>query len=167
MKFDGTAIISDDGLYRYHLTREWGDSGKSALWIMLNPSTADAQRNDSTVKKCIGFTSRLAGYKRMAIVNLFAFRTTFPHELDKARDPVGRENDSTIIKAACKYDKVICAWGTHGDKFGRAAQVIELLRKANVLPLCLGWTKDGFPRHPLMVAYSVSLIPFDLEKEAR
>ena len=161
MKFDGSALISPDGLYRYHLTREWASEGKHVLWIMLNPSTADAQRNDSTVKKCIGFTSR-NGYKRLVIVNLFAFRTTFPDELDMAIDPIGPDNDATILGAAMGADAVICAWGVHGNKFGRDKQVIEILRKANVLPKCLALTKERHPGHPLMLAYTHSFIPFDM-----
>ena len=46
------AIYSDCERYRYALTRTWDESGKRALFVMLNPSTATEVQNDPTVERC-------------------------------------------------------------------------------------------------------------------
>ena len=94
----GTADFGDNGRYRYSLTRQWGDrgiSGDGLLWVMLNPSTATADRNDPTLRKIIGFTKRL-GNKRLRVVNLYGLVATKPADLYRAEDPVGPENDAHI-----------------------------------------------------------------------
>lgn len=68
------AVLSEDGVYRYRLTREWGenlDACKRVCFVMLNPSTADASKDDPTIRKCIGFATRL-GFDALEVVNLFA-----------------------------------------------------------------------------------------------
>ena len=74
------AVVSDDGLYRYILTRTWDRSLPALVFCMLNPSTADATVDDPTIRKCIGFAQRL-GYGGIIVVNLFAYRATKPREL--------------------------------------------------------------------------------------
>jgi len=79
MQAAGTAALSACGRYRYELTRQWGDDGVRGrvCWIMLNPSTADAEVDDPTIRKCIGFSKRW-GFERMVVVNLFAHRSSDP-----------------------------------------------------------------------------------------
>src|SRR4051812_40590931 len=50
----GTATFSDDDVYRYELTRELGGM-RPLVTCGLNPSTADASKNDQTIRKDIGF----------------------------------------------------------------------------------------------------------------
>ena len=59
-----SATISKDGLYRYSLERVWDPSKPTALFICLNPSTADAEIDDPTVRKMVGFAKRF-GYGRI------------------------------------------------------------------------------------------------------
>ncbi len=156
----GTAMISADGRYRYLLTRALHTPGTGRgqlLWIMLNPSTADAQVDDPTIRRCIGFTERL-GYTSLAVVNLYAFRTAKPADLWRTRYPLGPDNDTVLRRSIREAARVVVAWGA-GIK-GRMHRVTSVVRLAEDLqqPLwCLGRTQGGHPRHPLYVKADKSL----------
>src|SRR3954468_18218250 len=108
------AILSDDGLYRYRLWRIWDDLAPVMVWVMLNPSTADADVDDPTIRKCIGFAKRHR-HGGIILANLFAWRTTDPRELPRAADPVGPANDEHI-RWACRAPllaTVVAGWGSH------------------------------------------------------
>lgn len=141
----GDALISACGRYRYTLTREWG-TGPQACWIMLNPSTADAFKDDATICVVVG-RSRRAGWGSLVIVNLFAYRATEPKALRSAADPVGPENDVHIAGAVRRAAVVVVAWGTQGAYLGRDRAVLGTLIGRELLSV--GRTKDGHPRHPL------------------
>lgn len=144
------ATLSPCGLYRYTLTRTWGDpDGPLAAWVMLNPSTANAREDDPTIRRCVGFSQRW-GYDRLVVVNLFALRSTDPKALRNAADPVGPENDHHIVEQTDGARAVFAAWGVHGAHAGRDRAVMALLVRHDVF--CLGTTRDGHPRHPLYVA---------------
>jgi hypothetical protein len=152
------AIYSDCGLYRYRLWRAWGPSGRTILWVMLNPSTADdLGNNDATIERCER-RSAAWGFDRMEVVNLFAFRSTEPKLLRSALDPVGPENDRHILEAASGTALILCAWGSHGLARSRSASVRTLF---GTRPLhCLGLTRSGEPAHPLYLAYDRTPMPF-------
>jgi len=143
------AVISDCGKYRYSLMRRW-NAMPSVLFIMLNPSTADAEVDDATIRSCIRLTKSW-GYGGIEVVNLFAFRATDPKELYSADDPVGSENDEHIADAVAHTDFPLCAWGAQKITAQRAGNVVELLKKRGALPHCLGTTKSGAPKHPLYI----------------
>lgn len=144
----GGARLSPDGAYRYELTREWTEYGRYITWIMLNPSTADADRDDPTIRRCITF-SRRWGYGALRVVNLFAFRATDPRALLGVEDPVGEENDESIKQAVGASYRTICAWGSNPAARERAEEVRRLLCFSKLY--CLGRTMYGAPRHPLYV----------------
>lgn len=142
------AVISDCGLYRYQLLRDVGEDKRCLTFIMLNPSTADAETDDATIRKCIKFCKRM-GYGKLQVLNLFALRATDPAALKKARDPVGDKNWEIVRTLVRLSDYVICAWGTHGT-FGRQNEkMIEALKHHDLY--CLALTKDGHPKHPLYI----------------
>jgi hypothetical protein len=62
------------------------------MCAMVNPSTADAETDDPTIRKVKGFSER-AGYGHIIVGNLFAFRATDIKQLRTARDPNGPDND--------------------------------------------------------------------------
>lgn len=162
-----SAVISPCGLYRWVLgrtTKVWnikaGRKKGTILWVMLNPSTADAEIPDPTITRVIDF-SRNFGYLDLQVVNLYAFRTTFPVELWEAEDPVGAENDRWVHEAARRASLVVVAWGGNA-KPDRVAQVVELLRVDNPIVYCLGTNQDGSPRHPLYLSKKTVLEPWDL-----
>lgn len=150
-----SAVISQCTQYRYLLER---DKGLFPLvFVMLNPSTADAEIDDPTIRRCKRFASD-NGFTGIIVVNLYAFRATKPKDLFLASDPVGPENDFFILNAIQGHT-VCCAWGTNADK-KRADEVRQLIIDSGNYPLCLGKTKKGFPRHPLYVKADQPLIAF-------
>jgi hypothetical protein len=153
------AVLSDDGEYRYHLWRTVSHFNEGrVLFVMLNPSTADAKEDDPTIRRCMNLV-RQWGFARLDVVNLFAYRATKPSELSDVRDPVGPENDTHIIETAIHCARVIAAWGVHGGESPRAKEVLELLD--GYLIRCLGTTKSGYPRHPLYIKDRTSPVPYD------
>ena len=153
----GEAFFSEDGVYRYTLTRDPDLVRRelpSILWIMLNPSTADAQKDDPTIRRCRAFAGAW-GYGRVEICNIFALRSTDPNQLYRAVDPIGPDNDFHIAAAVGRAGgHVVAAWGTHAKLGDRDRAVMMLLRGLGVRPVCLGVNQDGTPRHPLYVASS-------------
>ena len=165
MKVTGSAVISDCGMYRYRLTREFG-KGPLATFIMLNPSTADAEVPDQTIRKCIGF-ARKWECGSIQVVNLFAFRSRSPAAMKKALDPVGPENEKAFNEAMliamlrAPFGPVVCAWGTHGSHRDQDMVILGWLRKyPKIKPVALGITKGGHPQHPLLVAYAAPLVGY-------
>ena len=90
-----TACIDETGAYRYKLSRIRNPDKPMVMFIMLNPSTADANVDDPTIRRCIGFTERW-GYGDLWVGNLFALRSSRPRDLLMADAPMGPENDSAL-----------------------------------------------------------------------
>ena len=143
------AVISDCGRYRYRLTRTWDDTLPAATFVMLNPSTADANVDDPTIRRCLGF-ARAWGCGSLVVVNLYAWRATDPRELLTADDPVGPNNYAYLtaeaMVAADSGGPLVAAWGASGQP-ERVAQVLALPGMDRLTALAL--TKTGQPRHPL------------------
>lgn len=156
------ARLSPDGLYRYWLSREYNGNGVhddrrgTVNFIMLNPSTADANTDDPTIRRCLRYTWDW-GFRRMLVTNLFALRTVTPAKLYGNKDPIGSENDATIQNAAAQSMIVVFAWGAHGSLLGRAAHVRNLLTGGAYYRLGVT-TKSGEPRHPLYLAANTPLV---------
>lgn len=149
---DSTAVYSDCERYRYLLTRRWGP-GPQALFVMLNPSTATEFQNDPTVERCER-RARALGFGAFRVCNIFAWRDTDPRKMRAAEEPVGPENDVSIVQSCYWADQIVCAWGTHGAHLGRGPAV-EALMRATGLPLFhLGLTQGGHPKHPLYIGYA-------------
>jgi len=159
-----TAIISGCGKFRYHLTRYWDDSLHPLPFIMLNPSTADADSDDATIRKCVGFAQRL-GFGGIEVFNLFAFRATDPRELRNNGYLVGPDNDRIITSrlgdmGLVERGYVICAWGAHARGLLRPADLMCHLRLSGVRLRALHLLDDGTPAHPLMLPYTCTPLAF-------
>lgn len=155
------AVFSGCGMYRYRLWREiapvyWAEKG-TVVFIMLNPSTADSLKDDSTVRRCRGFTRRW-GFSRLEVVNLFAFCATDPNDLAEAHkrgvDVVGPDNDKVIAGVVKGSELVVAAWGAspHPWIHERAKQVRDRYPTLRVL----GFTMHGHPRHPLYAPHDLN-----------
>lgn len=144
-----TATFSPCRTWRYALTRTWNPDLAATVWIMLNPSTADAFQLDPTIRRCVAFAKQW-NTGGVVVLNLFGLRSTQPAALRAVDDPVGPDNDDMIAREAVG-GRVVCAWGVHGRLYSRDRRVAALLHNNGVQPWCLGTTKDGQPKHPLYV----------------
>ncbi len=160
-----SAIISDCGAYRYRLAREGRGLGATAV-IMVNPSTADADQDDATIRKLRGFGDRNQ-WGRIIVGNLFAFRATDVRLLGSVPDPVGPLNDAHLNVILGEVDRVVVAWGpvTKQPKAVRERwrHVTRMAASLGHHPLCIGAPAlCGHPRHPLMLAYAEPIQPWRL-----
>lgn len=190
------ANISPCGKYRYQLWREWRlhpmpaqwdmwteDDGspvvdgagkqlgdpKTCLFVMLNPSTADGDMDDPTIRRCVGF-AKSWGYDRMEVVNLFAYRATKPIKLlalNHDDDPVGPLNINAIRTAMDQQvNRIVCAWGANGSHLGQDETVLGWIEDyADFLDerpeiVALGLTAEGHPRHPLYLPADAEPFPY-------
>ena len=155
----GSAVLGGrDDCYRYRLERTWSDRWPgtpkrhtdTCLFIMLNPSTATADVNDPSVRRCMGY-ARSWGASRLLIGNAYAFRATDPQELKTARkyaliSVVGPQNDKYLGRMIEEADLVVCAWGTSIEP-ERQTCIYDMI--PTVQRCYLQLTKGGVPRHPL------------------
>lgn len=146
--------------YRYTLRREWLLGEGRVMFLMLNPSKADAVRNDPTVRRCMNWTQRW-GFRELVVGNLFALRSTDPEALYRVEDPIGPENDAHLLREALGAELVVCGWGVHGKHLDRGDGVAAMLQRAGVVLKCLGHNANGTPRHPLYVPGGIEPLPYE------
>ncbi len=155
------AIFSDCGQHRYMLYRWWGynnlyDSNlKMISFIGLNPSTANADDDDATIRRVIAFAKR-EGYGGLYMLNLFSLVSTDPKALLTHPEAVGPACESWMENHTPPGRTVVFCWGAFPEAQKRAADIIARYPDA----LCFGKTKGGHPKHPLYLAGNTPLIPF-------
>jgi len=142
------AVFSRCGSWRYLLWRVGTGRGGLLGMGMLNPSTADAARDDPTIRRCRAQVGR-ARLSGLLVWNLFAFRATLPADLKRAADPVGPDNDAAIALALGFARRTILGWGVHGAYGGRDQAVLEQCAASGTVLHTLGLAAGGAPRHPL------------------
>lgn len=168
-------MFSSDRRYRYRLDRRW-DAGAPIAWIMLNPSRADAEVDDPTIRRVISF-SRSWGYGGCVVVNLLAICSSDPRDLTRVDDQSGERNPAAIRQAiedtaGAGGAEVVVAWGVAGQRLiaanstvgsrarANAQMAVTAWRAAGLQPTNLGTTANGASRHPLYVRASVRRQPF-------
>ena len=168
------ASFSENRHYRWWLHRQWHLGVGLLLFIGLNPSRADGERDDPTLRRLQAF-AKAWGYQELMVVNLFARISPHPSALLRASDPVGVDNDR-ILQGCFErwaFDPNVdlwCGWGANG---GRGRRACDVLRRLHPLsrqrqlhcsnshgPLSLGLTRSGEPRHPLYAPKQSTLSPF-------
>lgn len=142
MKTD--ANLSNCRKYRYALWRIWDESKPYAMFIGLNPSTADETEDDPTISRCINY-SKDWGYGGLCMANLFAFRATAPSDMMASNEPIGSDNDEWIKKLAEEAGVIVAAWGNDGSYLDRSKEVRKMIPDL----MCLKINKSGEPAHPL------------------
>ena len=162
------AVISNCGMYRYRLDRTVSDSGPVFAFFGVNPSTADASSDDSTVRKWLGFTRRWGG-SRFIVGNVFAYRSTDVRQLATVEDAFGDligDHTTDIINEA---DILVPCWGKTAKvppslQFAFDVLMDALLSSGKPVK-CFGLTASGDPRHPLMLGYSTPLVDYKNESK--
>src|ERR1700733_12285555 len=116
--------------YRYRLTRTWDAEKPHAMFVMMNPSTADPLVDDPTVAKC-GRFARAWGYGGIYVGNTFAYRATDQKHLRLVADPIGPDNDKHLVAMAKASHLVVFAYGQPGHRSlaPRGQLVARLLMK--------------------------------------
>lgn len=143
-----TARMSKDRVHRYQLTRTWDRQKGKVLFIMCNPSTADAVSNDRTITRITNFTKSW-GYGGFVVGNLFAFRSPHPKDLKTAQDPKGKKNKKYLRRLIKDAEMVVYAWGC--NRGCEPEWLREIMTQYSKVPYCIDITKKGEPRHPLML----------------
>jgi hypothetical protein len=151
------AKLSDCRKYRFALWRIWDESKPYAMFIGLNPSTADEIENDPTITRCINY-AKSWDYGGLCMANLFAFRATEPTDMMAVIDPIGFGNDEWLVKLAENAGVVVAAWGNSGNYLNRSKQVTELLQNLH----CLKMNKSGEPSHPLYQKSDLKPVPMEI-----
>lgn len=151
-----SAVLSPCRTYRYSLWRNWGDDSY-AMFIGLNPSTADEVNDDNTIRRCVQFAKDW-GYGGLCMTNLFSYRATKPKDMKKATDPIGPDNNRTLIELAQRAGVVVAAWGTHGLFMNRGIEVVKMIPNLSYLKL----TKELLPAHPLYLPKELRPIPWGI-----
>ena len=157
MDMQGTAKFCSKRKYRYLLTRSWNRDLPVVCFVMLNPSQADQNHNDNTIRRCIGFAQSW-GYGGLEVVNLFAFMTPYPDVLLQANDPVGKDNERHLRAAIKRNNDVVLAWGNLGKLKDRLNYDLGFLNEA----YCLKVNKTGDPCHPLYLPKTLKPKKFKL-----
>lgn len=158
-KMQKFARLSDCGRYRYSLVRIWDEALPRLVFVMLNPSTADALTDDHTVTKCIGFADR-NGFGSILIVNIWAYRATKPADLRAANWDTGPDNDAFLQGVLISPDTIICAWGANAANRWEPQRFVRLAKMCNKPLHALRLTKTGIPAHPLMLPYNCEIFRY-------
>lgn len=166
MKLETDAVFSPCRKWRYNLWRYWDRSKKPAVFLLMNPSTADEIKNDPTVERCQRRAEEWheQGWLDVGgveVVNVFAWRETDSKKLftlaAKGVDIVGPHNNAAILEVCQEAAIIVCGWGKPGHfLLQRGKRVIKGLKKNGITKLhALRINKDGSPQHPLYIGYDV------------
>jgi hypothetical protein len=163
--FGRAEFAGENDCHRLMLSRQMNDCEVDepyALWCGTNPSTAEADIDDPTVRREWGFTQRW-GFKAYVKVNVMSYRATFPKDLLAAGVVPSHElNLPTILDWAKNASLIVCCWGSVHPKLRHHAEHVEsALRDAGHSLCCLHLTKGGMPGHPLYLPNNSKLIPFE------
>src|SRR4051812_4675630 len=137
-----SALFSSYRQYRYWLMRGWDTDKPQLAFIGLNPSTADEEEDDPTIRKVIKIAAN-NGYGSIVMLNLFAVVSSDPEILRTHNDPVGQLNDATLRHYQAL--DIVFAWGNFKEAIERAKIVQRMFPNA----FCLHKNKNGSPKHPL------------------
>lgn len=158
----GGARFSDCGRYRPLLWRDWAGAERSGyvLWVGMNPSTADGDADDPTVRRECDFTMSW-GYGAYRKCNVMDLRATHPRDLLGDHAARSDANLPTILEQARSAEVVVLAFGAlHKRLEHHGRETVEALADLRNDIKCLGFTANGSPRHPLYLRKDSQLLDF-------
>jgi len=154
------ATLSKCLTFRWTLTRDWGQS-KRACWVMLNPSDADDELDDPTIRRVIHFSNEWR-YRGVTVVNLYPYRspdpekckewaTTRDRKLTRVVEDAMRRNAAIVAEHCRAASMVVAAWGNNPWDLGLLESVVGVMLAGRACPeiYCLGTTGRGAPKHPM------------------
>ena len=151
VKISRSADISNDKKDRFSLSRIWDSKKPKALYIMLNPSYADNESDDPTIRRLIFFSKKFK-FGGFYVTNLFSQITPYPKELNMDNNSK-KKNLKIISELIKKSDLIVYAWGNLVSEPMQLRKLIES-------PLCFGINKNGTPKHPLYLRSDTKLQDF-------
>jgi hypothetical protein len=156
-------FAGDRNEHRITLTR-WldpsPDDANFALWIGMNPSTAEADVDDLTVRKEWTWTRRL-GFYRYVKMNAASYRATDPKVLASVREVNHPDNLPLIVAMASAAAMIVLSTGNPTDVLlGHYRTMVRALKAAGLTLQCLGTTKDGWPKHSSRIGYDTPFVEF-------
>lgn len=157
------AILSSSKKHRLQLWREWDSNMPKVLFIMLNPSTADHQQDDPTLRRCMDF-AKYWGYGGLYIGNLYSLRTPDPGTLINVSKFSHRDNYKHVSTMSLQCQLVVCAWGNY-PIIKKLGIPLNIFKQLNQKLHCIALSKTGTPKHPLYLKKSLTPIPFALENK--
>ncbi|MEK4878758.1 MULTISPECIES: DUF1643 domain-containing protein [Paenibacillus] len=158
------AIFSDNGEYRYRLSRTWDEEKKKGVLLMLNPSKATELLTDRTVMNVTNFLIN-AGYGGIEVINLFSYMTPDTKNLRNRDLNYERYNDSYILDVVSCVENpiVIIGWGSDSSKYiTRKRQVEKLITLYADKLKCFQDKNKRKPRHPRDYTGEWTLVDYDL-----
>jgi hypothetical protein len=178
----GAAVFSPCGGYRWWLQRTWQPERPTLVFVGLNPSCADGQRDDPTLRRLVAYGRRW-GFGRLEVINLFGAVATTPMALKRLSDPVGADNEAWIRRCLRRLgpwrSEALSAhesagadpvgplgsllwlgWGNGGAWRGRDRALLALVGEFALEPFALCCTASGQPRHPLYCPAAMTPGPF-------
>jgi hypothetical protein len=156
------AAFSRDGTLRRTLIREWDNQKPKVCFIGHNPSTADHEIDDPTVRRWMHF-AREWGYGGFVAVNLYPIRATDPGAARRwadwesngpdwyARDDLDR-NVVTISCEAKAAGLVVACWGAIAQDDAWIDHILEAITSGEEpwpSVHVFGLTAGGAPIHPM------------------
>ena len=151
---DQGAWINPRGNRRYLLWRTVGPSDATTIaFVMLNPSTANPEKDDPTLRKCRAFAHGWS-HGLLLVGNLFSIRGSDPKDIDFRAQPDlygDAVNEAVLRDVLCSSERVIAAWGAQ-DHIGKVQEQFRAMcRDEHVELYHLGLNDGGSPKHPLFL----------------
>lgn len=158
-----SAKFNEDRTHRYYLSRIWDEKMSKMLFIGINPSTADGEKDDHTVSRLVKFCQSW-GFGGFYIVNLYSFISPEPEDMidhynnltNKMEKALHKQNMAVALRYGRICSMITFMWGAGIPNQTQADKYIRTFRDA----YCFGKTREGHPKHPLFLASHTQLTKF-------
>ena len=141
------AFFSSCRKNRFALWRIWDGKLPVAMCIGINPSHANEEQDDPTIRILRGVLANL-DFGGLVMTNLYSLISSTKEVLATEVGLVP-ENDAYISAFGDCCDEVIFCWGSTPDFEDRVAMIRSKFPAAK----CFGTTKDGSPYHPRALSF--------------